>query len=223
MKIVTRTVFVLTLGLGFFLGQAQENKNVKDPKAKAILDQLSEKNSSYKSIAADFTYKLENPADGIDEEQEGSIIFSGDKYRLNISGQEIISNGEIMWTYIADADEVQISEVPEESDEEVFMNPSKLFTIYESGFKYVYEEQTTIDGKTVDVIKLYPEDPSDKSYHTIIINVLSGKAQIHSMVIKSKDGNVFTYELSSFTPNAPVSSDTFEFDESKAGDVIDLR
>lgn len=223
MKKLLSTGLILVVILSFQLLTAQENRNVKDPKAKAILDKLSATNKGYSSISADFIYKLENKADGIDEEQSGSILFAGEKYKLIISGQEIISNGETMWTYIADADEVQISEVPEESDDEMFMNPSKLFTIYESGFKYVYDKSETIDGKVVDVIKLYPENPDERSFHTIVINVLHEKNQIHSMVIKSKDGNIFSYELKKFSPNVSTNSATFEFDESKAGDVIDLR
>lgn len=203
---------------------AQTNTQVKDPKAKAILDQLSAKNKSYTSIEASFEYKLENSADGIDETQSGNILFSGNKYKLTIAGQQIVSDGKVMWTYIEDADEVQISDVPEETGEDdAFMNPSKIFTIYESGFKYNFDKEESINGKIVDVIRLYPENPEKKSFHTIILKVFQDNKQMHSMTIKSKDGNNFSYVLKTFKPNVPVTDKTFIFDVSKAGDVIDLR
>lgn len=210
--------------LNVILIKAQENSDVKDPKAKAILDKLSAKNKSYTSIEAEFDYKLENKADGIDETQSGKILFSGNKYRLNIAGQEIVSDGTTMWTFIADADEVQISEVPEEGEgDESFLNPSSIFTLYEKGFKFTYDKVETINGKAVDVIRLYPENPEEKSFHTIILKVIQENTQIHSMTIKSKDGNNFTYALKTFKPNVSTNANSFKFDESKAGDVIDLR
>lgn len=204
--------------------KAQENTDTKDPKAKAILDKLSSKNKSYTSIEAEFDYKLENKADGIDETQSGKILFSGNKYRLNIAGQEIVSDGTTLWTFIADADEVQISDVPEESEsEDSFLNPSSIFTLYEKGFKYTYDKVETINGKSVDVIRLYPENPEEKSFHTIILKVIQENTQIQSMTIKSKDGNNFTYALKTFKPNVAINASSFKFDESSAGDVIDLR
>ena len=43
------------------------------------------------------------------------------------------------------------------------------------------------------------------------------------MTIKSKDGNNFTYALKTFKPNVAINASSFKFDESSAGDVIDLR
>jgi len=217
-------ISALIINSTFGIVTAQEDKNVKDPKAKVILDKLSAQNKSYKSIEAEFEYKLVNTADGIDETQSGKILFSGNKYKLNIAGQEIVSDGETMWTFIADADEVQISEVPEEAEgDDSFLNPSSIFTLYEKGFKYTYDKEESVNGKTVDVIRLYPDNPEEKSFHTIILKVIQENTQIHSMTIKSKDGNNFTYVLKTFKPNAPINATSFKFDESKAGDVIDLR
>ena len=50
---------------------AQPADDVKDPKAKAILEELSKKNKSYSSIKAEFSYKLENKDESIDETQNG--------------------------------------------------------------------------------------------------------------------------------------------------------
>ena len=219
-----QSIFLSLAVLAIAVFANAQNADVKDPKAKAILDKLSAKNKSYTSVQATFDYKLQNQADGIDESQSGEILFSGDKYKLNIAGQEIVSDGTTMWTYIADADEVQISDVPEDMEEEdAFMDPSKIFTLYEKGFKYLHEKEETVNGKKVDVIKLFPENPEERSFHTIILKVFSDDLQLHEMTIKAKDGNNFTYLLKTFKPNVPVTATTFVFDESKAGDVIDLR
>jgi|TARA_B110000046_G_scaffold64904_2_gene72344 outer membrane lipoprotein carrier protein len=216
------TVFILFSTITF--AQNKDDLTPKDPKAKEILDRMSDKNKTYKSISADFVYKLVNKADGIDETQEGNVFFSGNNYRLKIAGQEIVSNGTTVWTFIEDDGEVQVSDVPDESeDEEGFLNPANIFNVYQKGFKFIYDKEEVIEGKAIHSINLFPINAGEKSYHTIVVKVIKAESQIHSMIVKSKDGNIFTYELKNLKTNLPVTSTTFDFDESRADDVIDLR
>jgi outer membrane lipoprotein carrier protein len=221
-----KTPFLITLFLAInFVGFAQQTgdtQEMKDPQAKAILDKLSEKNKTYTSIKANFEYILTNKAEGINETQKGNLALKGNKYKLNISGQQIISNGKTVWTYIEDADEVQISSVAENDDDNLF-NPATIFTIYEKGFKYKFNGEETVDGVLVQNIMLYPEKAKEKSYHTIQLVVDKNKVQINSIIIKSKDGNTYTYKLSKFESNTPMADADFNFDVSKVSEVIDLR
>jgi outer membrane lipoprotein-sorting protein len=198
-------------------------QNPKDPKAKAILDKLSQKTKGYTSITAEFEFRLLNKAEGIDDKQDGTIILKDDKYKLKLAEQEIISNGTTVWTYLKDVKEVQISEVDEEEEDEVFLNPKKIFTIYESGFKYVLNDEEVRDGKTCHVIKLYPENPGGKPFHTIILYIDKSKNQMQSMEVKSKDGNTFIYTIKSFVENKSYSSTLFEFKTPEGVEEIDLR
>ena len=106
----------------------------EDTKAKDILDKLSTKTKAYKTIKADFQFTMANKAEGTNESQSGKIEIKGDKYILSISGQDVISDGQNMWTILKESKEVQINEIDEE-DEEV-ISPNKIFTLYEEGFKY---------------------------------------------------------------------------------------
>ena len=99
-----------------------------DPKAKAILDGVSAKSRTHQAVSVRFTYSMENIRDDIYETQEGSLLLKGEQYKLKLAGQEIICDGSTLWTYLPDAEEVQISE-PEY--EEGTINPSNIFTIYE--------------------------------------------------------------------------------------------
>ena len=54
----------------------------KDQKASDLLDQVSAKTKSYKSIKADFSYKMENAKAKINEEKQGTLLLSGDKYKI---------------------------------------------------------------------------------------------------------------------------------------------
>lgn len=208
-----------------FAQREDKDINPKDPKAQELLDALSNKAKQYKSFSADFEYTLENKSEGINETQKGSVTMMGkDKYKLNIVGQQIISNGETVWTYIEDVGEVQITDMPEEDEDDGnMMNPGNAFHMYKNGFNYQYMGQETVDGKQADVIKMFPTEPGKKPYHTIIVNVDKPNLELISMVVKNKDGNTYTYRLKNFKSNINVTAADFEFDESQADDIIDLR
>ena len=97
----------------------EKDLNPQDPKAQEILDALSNKAAGYTSFSADFEYTLLNKSEGINETQSGSVTMKGkQKYKLEVAGQEIISDGETVWTFIKEVGELQISDVPEESEED---------------------------------------------------------------------------------------------------------
>ncbi len=111
-------------------------KAQQDPKAKKILDKVSVKTKAYKTITVDFTYTLDNNQEDISETSKGKIIIKGNKYKLDLMGAEIFFDGTTSWTYMPDAEEVNVSE-PDEDDENA-IDPSKIFTLYEQGFKYKF-------------------------------------------------------------------------------------
>jgi len=102
----------------------------QDPKAKSVLDALSNKTKSYSSIRAQFTIGLENSRDNVKEEFSGSIVMKGDKYKLSAMGTETFFDGKTIWTYLPEVKEVYISS-PEENDYSILGDPSRLFTIYQ--------------------------------------------------------------------------------------------
>jgi outer membrane lipoprotein carrier protein len=225
MKHYLSVVVALSVTLTSLAQTVATDLNPQDPKAKEILDAMSDKASSYKSFKADFEYTLINETESINETQKGSVMMKGkEKYKLEVAGQEIMCDGETVWTFIPDVGELQISDLPEEDEDDGnMMNPANAFHMYKNGFKYKYSGKATIDGIDADVIKMYPMNPKGKNYHTIIVNVDKAKLELISMVVKGKDGNEYTYRLKNFTPNIDVSDSDFEFDEDRADDIIDLR
>lgn len=197
----------------------------QDPKAKTILDKLKAKTESYSSIQIDFEYNMKNTSEDIDETQTGSLATKNKMYNVDIAGQNIISDGKTVWTVLPEAEEVQINDVPEDDESEDYISPDKLLKIWESGFKYKYDSQTTMNGSAVDVINLYPSTNDDKSFHTIKLFINKARTQIEQVIIKGKDGTDYTYKIVKFTPNKVMGEDTFMFSTSKNPDydVIDLR
>ena len=196
--------------------------NAQDEKAKGILDQLSKKTATYTSMSASFEYKLSNKAEGVDETQSGSLVSKGEKYHLNIAGQQIISDGKTVWTVLDEAEEVQINDVPKPGEEDDYISPTNILTLWEKGFKYKYDQSSMLNGKKVDIINLFPEEADDKSFHTIKLFINQANLEVVQIIIKGKDGTDFTYIINSFKTNQDIADSKFKFSNPDY-DVIDLR
>jgi outer membrane lipoprotein-sorting protein len=192
-------------------------------KAKEILAEVSKKYRAYDVIKTDFSYTLENPQAKIKETQLGTLIVKSklNKYKIILKGQELISDGKNQWTYLKADKEVQLSEVDNSSDA---LNPAKLFTIYEKGFKSVYMNDSQLAGKTVHNIDLTPLD-GKRSFFKVRLQIDKITKQIMNALIFDKNGNRYTYTLKTFVPNVKVPESTFTFDSKlyPGVELVDLR
>lgn len=191
-----------------------------DPKAKSILDNLSKKTKAYTSIKADFTLSIQSKKDGVNETQDGSLHLKGNKYKLMIKGQEVISDGKTVWTYIKESEEVHINTISADDNDGTF-SPDKLFTLYETGFKYKYVEEKN----NIHSINLYPKDAGSKAFHRITLFIDKVKNEIKEVKVFGKDGSEMTYKIKAFTTNSALPDSLFTFDKTKHPkvEVIDLR
>ena len=192
-----------------------------DKKSKEILDGVSAKYKSFQSMKATFSYTLDNPKDKIKDTQNGVISIKGTKYKVEISGQEIISDGKSVWTYLKDANEVQISEPVKGSDA---ITPNNIFTIYEKGFKSKFVEEKTLSGIPVQIIELVPED-NKKPFFKIQLTINKKDQILNEIKIYDRNGNHYTYAIAKFIPNAVTTESIFTFNAAAhpGVDVIDLR
>ena len=194
-----------------------------EAKAKAILAEVSKKYRSYDVIKTEFSYTLENPEAKIKEVQAGTLIVKSklNKYKVILKGQELISDGKSQWTYLKADKEVQVSEVDNSADA---LNPAKLFTIYEKGFKSLYTNDTKLNGKMVHNIDLSPTD-TKRSFFKVKLQIDKLNKQIVNAIIFDKNGNRYTYSIKTFTPNIKVPESTFAFDAKlyPGVEVVDLR
>ncbi|MNY08271.1 lipoprotein chaperone [compost metagenome] len=138
-----------------------------------------------------------------------------------MTGQEMISDGKTLWTYLKEEKEVQVTAVDNSNNA---LNPAKIFTMYEKGYKYLYTGEKKVGTKIYQGIDLTPLDGSNP-YFKIRLSIDKVAKQIVSAVIMEKNGNKYTYNVKMFVPNAKVPESTFTFDSKKypGVEVVDLR
>ena len=176
-------------------------------KGKEILSAMSKKYKSYSTIKADFKYILEVQSEKFKEEQKGSFSLKGQKFRLEMGEQSVMCDGKLIWTYLKDANEVQVNRFDPKA---MNISPTEIFTMYEKGFLYAY----TGDEGNYEVIELTPNDKK-VNYFKVKIFVDKLKKVIAKAKIYEKNGNIFTYEILNQVPNSPMTDNMFVFDKTK--------
>lgn len=194
-----------------------------DAKAKEILAAVSKKYRTYDIVKSDFTFTLNNAQAKVKETQQGTLYVkaNANKYKVAMTNQDLISDGKVQWTYLKNDKEVQISNVDNSGDA---LNPAKIFTIYEKGFKYLYTGDSKSGAKTYQMIELSPTD-TKKSVFKVRLSIDKATKQIANIVIYEKNGNTYTYNVKTFSPNVKIPETTFAFDAKKypGVEVVDLR
>lgn len=211
------TLIILAQLIFFSFAHAQVDK-----KSKGILDQLSAKTKSYSTINSEFSYSLSNKDRNINTSQKWKLALKGDKYRIEMGQQVIISDGNTMWKVLKMDEEVEISNP---TDDEDALNPKSIFTMYEKGFKTKYIKEDKLGTKTVHIIDLFPLNPKEKDYTSIRLFIDKNAVQVVKSDINGKNGNVYTYQINTFETDKPISDSYFTFNKTEfpGFDVNDLR
>jgi outer membrane lipoprotein carrier protein len=180
--------------------------------ATAILNDLSAKTKTYKTIVAEYNGQLVDQKIGEVAAQNGIIKSKGQKYRLDLPDYLIICDGDNVWTYEKGSNTCFIDYLEDLSGGGI--NPNELFTIWEHDFKTELMGETTIGGVKSYHINLYPKNPADKPYHTIQMYVDKSKMQVTRIVVKGREGDTTTYDVKKFTPNVTLPETEFTFNKS---------
>jgi outer membrane lipoprotein-sorting protein len=192
-------------------------------KAREILDEVSATTQAYESIKADFSFILENTQADMTDSHSGTILISNDKYKVSLMDVDSYFDGQTLWTHLKEVGEVNISN-PDPMDSDMMLSPAKIFNIYKEGFRYIYAGETTIDGKKVDIIDLFPED-RDKPFSRIKLFVNKDNRHISKITQIGKDGNNYIIDIQNMKTDVPCEPSMFIFDtdEYPQVEVIDMR
>ena len=212
---MNRFIFIIALIINFiFIQGAFSQENNK--KALQILDKMSNLYKSMDSFSSTFEYSMVNLDEDIEDSFQGKITIKEEKYLLKIEGQEIINDGETVWTYIPELNEVNISTF-EYDDQEISLN--NVFDLYKDGFEQNYLSEDNKYHK----IELYPEDES-KSYYKILILINKVDFSMYNFSVFDKSNTKYVYKINEFKEEK-IDDSFFIFDSSKYPgiEIIDFR
>lgn len=189
----------------------------QDKRAEDILSQMSKKYQAIKTFNASFTYG----ADGR-RPTSGSVIANGTKFKLKMAGQEIMNNNEVIYTFMPDVNEVNITNF--DPGEDNMLSPSNIYNIYKKGYKYTFKGESKAGNQVFETVELVPTKKSS-SVSKIQIKVNKRDKSIKSWKIWDDRGRATNFNITKFIPNVSAPASLFTFDAKKhpGVEVVDLR
>ena len=182
-----------------------------DPQAAVLLSSISAKMQGYNTIHASYTSKMVDVQSDFEMEQGGEVWIEGDRYHLELGDYVIVCDGQTVWTYEPEMGECYIDDAETVAEDGV--DPARMFTIWEDGFKKVWKGEVEMEGKSYSRVDLHPEGAEDRGYHTIQCIIDAEALKVVKLVVKGREGTDVYYMVESFEGDGLVPEGAFRFDK----------
>jgi len=191
----------------------------QDPAAMTVLSDFSRKATEAPSITMEFKLITNDVKENKIDTIAGSVVISGDRYKLTLPGNIIWSDGKTIWNYLEDSKEVTITN--NDPKEKSFLEkPSLLFTMYKEGYKVRLVEESP----KYWLVDLYPEKLDNE---LIRIRLKIGKSlnDLRSAEYKTKQGIIITLVSERYDLSIRPIPSFFTFDSAKYhnAEINDMR
>ena len=189
--------------------------NVSAQSAKDFLNKVIDKNKSYNDISVIFNYRYGDKEE-VSNKMKGYAYMKGEAYLLKIDGQEMISDGTTLWTYLIDEQEVMISEVSEDNNN----SPLAIINSFSENVNVSFEHCSD-----ADLTHLLITENETTTFKSISLYVRHEDLKIHEIDINNLDDSYLIYSIESFHTNQDLPDSMFFFDEKihPNVEVIDMR
>ncbi len=195
-----------------------------EPKAKSLLEETSRKMQSFETLAATFTFTMENVKMKIREQNRGSLLLKGSKYQVSLPelGMKIFCDGKTVWNLMEEAGQVTLSNAGEEG--QGVIDPTTIFNVYQEGYSFRTVEEKNVGGKMITFVDMIPDNKAAE-FSKLTVGIEKSKMMVHSLVTHGKDGNLYGIYVNDMKTNQPVADTEFVFSKAKYPniEVVDFR
>lgn len=201
-KIIISTIIIITTAISINAATS----------ATGLLDAAADRLARSKSIVA--TYRIK--ADG--QTLKGNIVVSRDKFTIDAASIRSWFDGTTQWTYMADVNEVNVTEpTPEEIAQ---VNPFAII----NNFRKAYKSSIISSSGGNTTIRLEPKSPS-KEIKNITISIDDRTFFPSRIVITTSTGSTMTIDILSISEGQIMPDSYFRYDKKilPGVEVIDLR
>lgn len=164
-----------------------------DLAAQKLMQEVSKKYQAYHRVEVDFTLDVTDKKQQKTYSDRGIALLdlNGDKYKVDMADQTLISDGKNQWSVLKEEKEVQLSEVDHSAES---ISPANLFTFYNNGYKSALAKDEKLGSILLKVVDLSPLD-SKKPYFKIRLRINNATKEIYDAVVFDKSGSKYTYVI----------------------------
>lgn len=210
---------LLALGLVvLFAGQTSALAQAP-PTATDLLDRIKAKYESLDALSADFTEVLHPAYSDTEQKLIGTLVMSGDRYRLETETLIVVTDGATNWVYLPEDHQVTISDFVED---ETSFSPSQFFVTQPDKYNTTYKETKTVDGVKHHVLHLIPLD-EEAFIQAAVLWIRDTDNLITKMELTDMNETKMVFNLDNIRLNPGTDADTFRLKIPEGAEVIDLR
>jgi outer membrane lipoprotein carrier protein len=178
-----------------------------------VLQRLRAAYGSLEALRADFVQTAGSAT------IQGTIVLSGDRYRIEMPGQVLVTDGSTAWAYSSDDNQVLVND--HTADAQAF-TPSTFFTQYPERFRVEVTGSENLGGVRHDVLQLTPRQ-ADPYVRDVVLYVRSSDSLPTRVHLVDNGGATMSFELRNIERNPRIATDTFTFRAPAGAEVVDLR
>ncbi|MDL2313033.1 outer membrane lipoprotein carrier protein LolA [Bacteroidales bacterium OttesenSCG-928-B11] len=188
--------------------------------ANEILDKLAAQYKKYPSVSIQFTLRIEENKTAVNK-IAGEVLVKDNMYKMTIPGQQIYCDGETIWTYQKDVNEISVFQNDEE--DETLINPIQLLDNWKKNYTAKFIREETVNNKKITIVDVTPI--KQESYFKIRIFVDEAKNEIVGFSMYEKDNSVYVYNFDKTETNKIVQKTDFQLKTADfpGVDINDMR
>ena len=208
-----KTKNILSCLAFFFMAQALTAQNNAETLIRSLVGQIK----SHKNVEMSFAYQISPDGQNLGEAEKGKAWLQGEAYKIEMVEQQNISDGQTIWTYLIDEEEVMVSNASEGTDN----TPLKLLTSLDESYVATL---TGIDANGLATIELANPKGQYKRV-TLKINTKKSRPNIDSADIYIEDGSKVVVTIKEMKFDLELDDKFFTFNQKAHPnvDVIDMR
>lgn len=200
---------------GSFVYAAAQSEEREE--ALKILDQIGQR-----SFQAVFTYHHHSPQMALLASfEDGKIAIRGRRYRFTLPEQEVISDGQTIWTHLRALNEVQIIDY---DAKQAAAMPWTIFTCYRQDYSLSRLSTYQENGCTYDSIVLVARD-KEHTLAEVNVTIERTTQHIESVAVIDQNGDLHTFSVTYFSYDPRLDETFFYFDpdEHSGIETVDMR
>jgi outer membrane lipoprotein carrier protein len=188
--------------------------------AKDIVGNLQKKYESVQDVAINFTEHVKFGVTGNEDEFKGTLkLKKGNKYRIELEQQTIVTDGASVWSYSVANGQVLIDKY---KDDPKAFTPDKVLVNLSDTYIATYLGKEKGTGNELSIIKLVPKD-KNSNLEWIKLWVDSDEWVVRKSEVQDVSDNVTTYTVNDIKFNTGLAEKVFQFEPPKGAQIIDLR
>jgi outer membrane lipoprotein carrier protein len=205
-------VFVLLMFASLNMLAATQN-------AEEVLEKVRKRYDAVTDAELKFTEKVRFPMAKIEQQVSGTLfVKKKNKYRVELDGKVIVTDGQTLWSYSAANNQVVIDRFKQDAQS---LSPEKILVGTPENFTSTIVGEEKIGGHETTILKLEPKD--EQSFIRTVRLWVDDDWMIRQVEIVDASEKQTTYTVLQVRTNTGLQDSRFVYKIPEGADVVDLR